>query len=480
MRIKRTIGGFFVALFLVVSIGQVVSATAGTPEWSEQVVAETSSDAGSNTSAQEAEEAISLYAMAAVLMDADTGRVLYGKSENDVLAMASTTKIMTCITVLEHVEDLDEIVSVSSYAASMPKVKLYIKQGEEYPVRELLFSLMLESHNDSAVALAEHVGKRYVEELKKKEVSEFTKEESKQAVAAFADLMNEKARELGCMETYFITPNGLDATETITLENGEIITKEHGTTAAELAKIMSYCIKESPKRDLFLEITRTPSYAFSENGRSFSCNNHNAFLNMMDGALSGKTGFTNKAGYCYVGALERDGRTFVVALLGCGWPNNKSYKWSDTKELMQFGIENFFYRSFDEENVAFDEAKLMPIPVREGQSEVLGEEVYTGVKVVVNEGTKSMTEGRMDGQTDAEVKNVNGLLLRADETIEVIFEQTDVLAAPVEADTPVGNICYTVNGVVYRTDSIVTTDTIIKIDFHWCMKEIWERFLLEL
>ena len=103
------------------------------------------------------------------------------------------------------------------------------------------------------------------------------------------------------------------------------VQKVHSTTAADLARIMKYCITESPKKEEFLEVTRTASYSFSdlEGKSSYSCNNHNAFLSMMDGALSGKTGFTAKAGYCYVGALNRDGKTFIVALLACGWPNNK-------------------------------------------------------------------------------------------------------------------------------------------------------------
>lgn len=330
MRRQRTIRGFFYAVFLAVTLICAVMVYVPAP-------------AQGQVLAQE----LSLYSTAAVLIDADSGRVLYGKSEDTPLAMASTTKIMTCITVLENVEDLGEMLTVSSYAASMPQVKLYMKKGEQYQVRELLFSLMLESHNDSAVALAEYVGKRYLpEELKNKDTADFTVEESKQAVAAFAALMNGKADVLGCADTYFITPNGLDATETVTFENGESIVKEHHTTAVDLARIMAYCIMESSKRDLFLEITRTANYSFYENNRNFTCSNHNAFLNMMDGALSGKTGFTNKAGYCYVGALRRDERTFIVALLGCGWPNNKSYKWSDTRELMEYGLEHYEYREF--------------------------------------------------------------------------------------------------------------------------------------
>ena len=284
-----------------------------------------------------------LYAKAAVLMDAESGRVLYGKNGQEILANASTTKILTCILALETA-DPEEWVDISAYASTMPKVKLGVKKGERYRLGDLLYSLMLESHNDVAVAIAEHIGKEFLEkELAEKSVSEYTAEESKEAVAAFADLMNEKARELGCVNSWFITPNGLDATETFHAKDGSTFSKDHSTTAEELARLMSYCVLHSPKKEEFLEITQTISYTVtSEKGRNHFCTNHNAFLTMMEGVISGKTGFTNKAGYCYVGALERDGRTFVVALLACGWPNNKSYKWSDSKKLMNYGIENFF------------------------------------------------------------------------------------------------------------------------------------------
>ena len=103
------------------------------------------------------DETLQLYAQSAVLMDADSGRVLYGKNTEDILPMASTTKIMTCILALEY-GNPEEIVEVSAYAATMPKVKLYVRQGEKYRLKDLLYSLMLESHNDSAVVIAEAVG----------------------------------------------------------------------------------------------------------------------------------------------------------------------------------------------------------------------------------------------------------------------------------------------------------------------------------
>ena len=274
-----------------------------------------------NTDYTDAKELISepeqLYALSACLMDADSGRVLFEKEGDVHRANASTTKIMTLILTLERT-DPQETVTVSDRAARQPDVQLNINSGEEYRLEDLCYSLMLESHNDSAVAIAEHVGG---------------------SVEGFAILMNEKAAELGCGQTYFITPNGLDESDG---------TNFHGTSAIDLAKIMSYCIVRSPKADEFLKITRTQSYSFQDlsGKRSFTCQNHNAFLQMMDGALSGKTGFTADAGYCYVGALEREGRIFVVALLGCGWPNNKTYKWKDCKKLFSYGIENYDYQTF--------------------------------------------------------------------------------------------------------------------------------------
>ena len=456
MRMSKRIGGFFCALFLLFILA---ARTAWAANPIDRQPEEPQQEEPQQEDFTDPASDISLYAAAAVLLDADSGRVLYGKNADTPMAMASTTKIMTCIQVLEQVS-LDETLTVSAYAASMPQVKLYIKKGEEYTVRDLLYSLMLESHNDSAVALAEHVGRNLLsEELRSKPVSEYTAEESRQAVAAFAGLMNAKAGELGCENTWFITPNGLDAEEETVLPDGSVVRKAHCTTAAELARIMAYCIGESERSGDFLAITQTPNYSFYANGRSFSCVNHNAFLNMMDGALSGKTGFTNKAGYCYVGALESEGRTFVVALLACGWPNNKNYKWSDTRELMKYGMENYAYKSFTEEGVAFDEDGLRPISVAEGQTEILGDTAYTSVEIL----------GRDDRSR---------LLMRTDEKIQVDYTVEEQLTAPVESGTRVGVIEYSVNGTVYRREDIVATDTVERIDLRWCIYEVLDRFLL--
>ncbi len=434
-----------------------------------------------NVKAEEISEK-ELYAQAAVLMDAESGRVLYGKNADQVLAMASTTKIMTCIVALENAE-LTETVEISSYAASMPEVKLGVRKGEKYQLGDLLYSLMLESHNDVAVAIAEHVGKQGgPDELRSKNPADCTAEESKQAVAAFAELMNKKAKELGCENTWFITPNGLDAEEMVQTENGEMEEKFHSTTAEELAKIMSYCILDSPKSVQFLEITQAPSYIFSgENGRNFACYNHNAFLTMMSGAVSGKTGFTNRAGYCYVGALERDSRTFVVALLACGWPYNKNYKWSDTRKLMEYGVENYFYRSFLDEETVFDKKWLEPITVLNGQTLGLDEQAYVSVKILEPDG-RSREEGSDAGETaqsgDKLSGQLPGILMKAGEEIAVEYSQKEVLMAPVEEGTPVGEVRYIVDGITYRTEEIVTAGSVEEINWQWCLEQIFTRYLL--
>ena len=348
-----------------------------------------------------------LYARSAVLMDADTGRILFGKNDNEVMPMASTTKIMTLLVTLEHA-DLDEIVEVSERAASMPDVQLHIREGERYRLQDLCYSLMLESHNDSAVAIAEHVGG---------------------TVEGFAAMMNQKAKHLGCYHTYFITPNGLDAED----EHGK-----HSTTASDLARIMRCCIKN----ETFLSITREPSWTFTDmdGNRSFTVQNKNAFLQMMEGALTGKTGFTNEAGYCYVGALERGEKRLITVVLACGWPNHKTWKWMDTKALMNYGLEDYH-----KETVGSDRMALEPVSVMDGQKE------------------------KVEILTDAALEN---FLLKEDDefTMEVLVP--DILKAPVQAGELVGSVAYYINGQIVDLFPVYTASEVKKIDLEWRLRQV--------
>ena len=258
------------------------------------------------------EESLSMYSGSYALTDARNHRVLAGKKETTPMANASTTKILTCIVALENCK-LTEQVKISPNAAKQPKVRLGVKAGEVYEMKDMLYALMLESYNDCAVAIAEHVGG---------------------SAEGFAKLLNAKAKEIGCRDTYFITPNGLDEEDEISF---------HHTTAEDLCKIMSYCVWESPQKDVFLEITQTRNYK--------SYVNRNTFLDQMDGVISGKTGYTSKAGYCYVAAFERDGERFCIALLACGWPNNQTYKWKDSRVLLTYGIEKYDLINLKEEKL---------------------------------------------------------------------------------------------------------------------------------
>ena len=400
-----------------------------------------------------------LYAMSAVLLDGESGRVLYGKKENEPMANASTTKIMTCILILEEC-DPEERVSISAYAASMPKVNAGLRTGESYSVKELLYSMMLESHNDSAAALAEHLGKNCLPELSARTEDNFSKEESKSALKVFAKKMNEKAKEIGCEDTYFITPNGLDATESIKYPDGTTRELEHHTTAKDLAKILSYCILRSPQKELFLMITRSPSYVFTENGRSFSLQNHNAFLNMMEGAVSGKTGFTGKAGYCYAGAVERDGRVYVAALLACGWPNNKTYKWKDMRKLMDYGIGNYRRVELSENGALVQAEKLPEIQVKHAQGQVIGEEVWI--------------KGELPDRKKAENR---GVLLSEEEKLEIHIAMRQELEAPIRKGEKLGEIRYGLGQEVFLTENILAPTQVLRINFAWCLTKVWEIYL---
>ena len=372
------------------------------------------------------DELKTLYAQSAVLMDADSGRILFGKNEKEVLPMASTTKIMTCILALENMKR-GQICEVSDYAAKQPKVHLGMKSGEKYYLMDLLHSLMLESHNDSAVVIAEAIAG---------------------SVENFAALMNEKASEIGCTDTYFITPNGLDA---------EDDTGVHSTTAADLALIMRYCITQSPQRETFVEITRKSSYEFQDvlRKRDFVCSNHNSFLNMMDGALSGKTGFTNDAGYCYVGALKQGERTFIVALLACGWPNNKTYKWADTRKLMEYGLDNYKYRNIQKET---EREKIL---VTDGMNILEPMERVVYIKTEVQNEKRHMK-----------------LLMSESEEIDVKIIQKKTMPAPVEKGEIVGGIFYILDGKIMDRVKIIAAESAREKKYTPFLKYLIKEFIL--
>lgn len=369
-----------------------------------------------------AEEPAELYALSAVLMDGESGRVLYEKDGERPLANASTTKVLTCIVALENSPG-DDYVQVSQNAASQPEVKLGLQKGEQYYLEDLLYSLMLKSHNDTAVAIAEHCGG---------------------SVEGFARMLNRKAKQIGCKNTYFITPNGLDAED----ENGK-----HHTTARDLALIMRYAIKN----ETFLHIAQTRDYTFSEitGKRTFSVHNANAFLDMRGGVLAGKTGYTSQAGYCYVCAWEKEGKTFIVSLLGCGWPNHKTYKWSDTEKLLDFGDYNYEYETY------WKEPQTGKILVTDGveDDQDIGKKIYLRGKCSVT-------------AYDREKE----VLLKKGETVTCKIEIPQKVSAPVLKGEKLGRIAYYLDGKLIDFYPVYAEKSVEKISFKWYTEKVFHDF----
>ena len=351
-----------------------------------------------------------LYAGYAVLMDASNRRVLFEKNGYEQVPMASTTKIMTLIVTLENA-NLDDVVNVSEYAASMPDVQLGICTGEKYRLSDLLYSLMLESHNDVAVAIAEHVGG---------------------SVEGFAKMMNEKAVELGANHTHFVTPNGLDA-------------DGHYTTAYDLALIASYAIENEE----FLKIVQTPNYTFheQESGKAYTVNNKDRFLNEYQGALGIKTGFTGKAGYCFVGAAEREGKKLVSVVLASGWPPNKNYKWQDTKSMMNYGMENYQIKKVLDKGKTFEQIKVC----------------------------NSIEKSPVTPYVDEDLS----ILLSDQEEVSFELNVPDQLTAPVKAGETIGELSIKIGGEQYKILPVYAKETRREITFQYTLKRIFFKYIID-
>ena len=239
-----------------------------------------------------------VQARAAILMDAETGQVLYAKNAHKPLPPASITKVMTAILVLERC-DLDAVVKASERAVNTKASSMHLRVGEEVKVRDLLYVLMLRSANDAAVALAEHTAG---------------------SVEAFAELMNEKAQSLGAKRTRFVNPHGLHD-------------PRHVSTAYDLALITRYAMQN----ETFRAIVKTPYYIVerSVNQDDLWMVNKAKFLQEYPYAEGVKTGYTNPAGYCFAGSAYRDGRRLITVVL------NSPQRVGDTIALMEHGFNDW-------------------------------------------------------------------------------------------------------------------------------------------
>jgi len=244
-------------------------------------------------------ENLKLNSRIGLIFDRNSKRILYEKNGLKQVPMASTTKIMTAIVVLENSE-LNDVVTISKKAAGTGGSRLGLRTNDKITVHDLLYGLMLKSGNDAAVALAEHVGG---------------------GIEEFADMMNKKAKELGLINSHFITPHGLDK-------------EKHYTTAYELACMADYALK-IPK---FKEIVNSKNYNITINARSNLIGNTNELLGNLNGVYGVKTGFTNEAGRCLVTACKREDLDIITVVLGA---DTKKYRTSDSIKLIEYAYKNY-------------------------------------------------------------------------------------------------------------------------------------------
>ena len=262
-------------------------------------------------------------ARSAVLIESETGKILLQHNAHEKLPMASTTKVMTALVAIEQ-GDLDAEVTVGRNAYGVPGTSIYLEMGEKLPLRDLLYGLMLASGNDAAVAIAEHIGGD---------------------VDSFCRRMTERAAELGCNDTVFLTPHGLPK-------------EGHYTTAYDLALIA----RQAMSYEVFREIVSTKRASIPWQGRSYQriLNNKNKLLTAYDGATGIKTGYTKAAGRCLVFGAQRDGMEVIGVALNCS-------NWFDeAARLMDEGFER--YEMF----TAFEAGETVRVlTVREGTQETV-------------------------------------------------------------------------------------------------------------
>ena len=311
-------------------------------------------DTGTNDEAENANlnlDSLNVNAKSAVLMEANTGTLLYAKSANEPLAPASVTKIMTLLLVAEALESekikLDDTILISMSASSMGGSQIFLEEGESMSVEDLLKSTVIASANDAAVALAEHVAG---------------------SESAFVKLMNERAKELGLKSTNFENATGLDDTTT-----------SHLTSAYDIA-VMS---RELMKHDIILKYSGL--WQDSVRNGEFTLTNTNRLVRYYKGCTGLKTGSTDKAGFCVRATAERDGMHLIAVVMGA---ETRDIRNEAAREMLDFGFAN--YTLYQDPAVALED-----VPVYSGTKDFLT--VYSsGFSILVSKDNNKKIEKRYE------------------------------------------------------------------------------------
>lgn len=366
--------------------------------------------------ASDSAEEPNLNSRAAIIYDRNSKEVIYGKEENTKRKMASTTKIMTCMVVLEKGELTDTVI-VSKKAAGTGGSRVGLKTGDKVSVQDLLYGLMLCSGNDAAVALAEHMGG---------------------SVEGFADLMNEKARQLNLSNTHFVTPHGLD-------------NEEHYTTAYELAIMADNALKNNT----FSSIVGTKNITININGKPRNLSNTNELLGSMAGVYGVKTGFTNGANRCLVTSCKRENLDIITVVLGA---DTKKFRTQDSIKLINYAMNN--YKEINMENKIQEEFQKWK---KENKD-----------KIYINKGEKNTTEYKLEEQLNnyITIKNTQ------ENDVKIEINTLNYYEAPLQEGTTIGVLTVKVSGQVKLIKNIQVAQTVEKKNMINYMKELIEKSCL--
>lgn len=314
----------------------------------------------------------------ALVYDRASGRILFDKNGNKTTPMASTTKIMTAIIVVEN-SNLSDIVTIDSKSAGTGGSRLGLKKNDKITVNDLLYGLMLRSGNDAAVALAIHVGG---------------------SVEGFAELMNKKAKELNLTSTHFMVPHGLDM-------------DGHYTTAYELAKMADYALKNEKLKAIVS--TKTCTININNNPKVIS--NTNELLGSVSGVYGVKTGFTNGAGRCLVTACKRDSLDIITVIIGA---DTKKIRTSDSMKLIEYSFKNY---------------QIINIKQKvEEQFEKWKE--LNEKRIIINKGKNSKVELKLEDINFEKMAVKNTQL----DNITIEINSLYYLEAPIEKNRVIGNV----------------------------------------
>ncbi len=339
---------------------------------------------------------ISLQSKAAILVEVSTGRILYEKNSTEKMWPASTTKIMTAILVIEKC-NLDDIVIVTETAiGNIPSgyVTCDLQVGEEISVKDLLNALMIKSANDAAYVLAEHVGG---------------------SIDGFSDLMNQKARELGCTGTHFVNPNGIHD-------------DRHYSTAYDLYLIAKYAMKNQTFREIVYqtEAVLPATNKYPNTDRTLQTTNaliNPESTNYYRNAIGIKTGYTSQAGNCLVSEASRDGLEFIAVVLN-------GNRFTDSIKLFDYAYDNFTLTKIKEKDTVVDTIEIENATKETRMLDMLIDESIT----VIN--NKSIDVN----QIIPEIKLKEGLI------------------APIKRGEEIGTIKYKVDDIEYSAKLLAATD----------------------